>query len=61
MDMDRLVYLKWVTNQDLLQSTGNSAQCYVAAGMGGEFGEEWIPIAICMIRSAMHLKLVQHC
>ena len=21
---------------------GNSAQCYVAAGMGGEFGEKWI-------------------
>ena len=27
--------------QDLLYSTGNSAQCYVAAWMGGEFGGEW--------------------
>ena len=26
---------------DLLYSTGNSAQCYVAAWMGGEFGGEW--------------------
>ena len=34
--------LKWITNQDLLYSTWNSAQCYVAAWMGGEFGGEWI-------------------
>ena len=27
------------TNKDLLYSTGHSAQCYVAAWMGGEFGE----------------------
>ena len=32
-----LLYLKWITNKDLLYSTGNSAQCYVAAWMGGEF------------------------
>ena len=31
-----LLYLK--TNKDLLYSTGNSAQCYVAAWMGGAFG-----------------------
>ena len=35
-----LLYLKWVTNKDLLYSTGNSAQCYVAAWMGGAFGGE---------------------
>ena len=29
--MYTLMYLKWVTNKDLLWSTGNSAQCYVAA------------------------------
>ena len=34
-----LLYLKWITNKDLLCSTGNSAQYYVAAWMGGEFGE----------------------
>ena len=28
--------------QDLLYSTGNSAQCHVAAWTGGEFGGEWI-------------------
>ena len=34
-----LLYLKWITNKNLLCSTENSAQCYVAAWMGGEFGE----------------------
>ena len=32
------------TSKNLLSSTGNSAQCYVAAWMGGEFGEEWIHV-----------------
>ena len=38
MDMYTLLYLKWITNKDVLCSTGNSAQCYVAAWMGGENG-----------------------
>ena len=42
MDMDTLLCLTWRTNKDLLDSTGNSAQCHVAAWMGGEFGGEWI-------------------
>ena len=29
MDVYTLLYLKWVTNKDLLNSTGNSAQYYV--------------------------------
>ena len=32
-----LLYLKWIIN--LPYSTGNSAQCYLAAGMGGSLGE----------------------
>ena len=40
MDMYTLLYLKWITNKDLLSSTGNSAQCHVAAWMGGEYGWE---------------------
>ena len=36
-----LLYLKQITSKDLLYSTGNSAQCYVAAWMGEEFGGEW--------------------
>ena len=31
MDTYTLLYLKWITNKDLLYSTGNSAQCYMAA------------------------------
>ena len=31
-----------VTNKDLLDNTGYSAQSYVAAWMGGEVGGEWI-------------------
>ena len=37
--MCTLLYLKWITNKDLLHSTGNSAQCYVAAQMREEFEE----------------------
>jgi len=43
-DMYTLLYLKRITNKDLLYSTGNSAQCYVAAWMGREFGGEWMHI-----------------
>ena len=38
IDMYTMLYIKWITNKDLLYSTGKSAQCYVAAWMGGEFG-----------------------
>ena len=37
MDMYTLLYLKWITNKDLLYSTGNSAECYEAVWVGGEF------------------------
>ena len=40
IDMYTLLYLKWIMNKDLLYSTGNSAQCYVAACIGGDFGGE---------------------
>ena len=36
------LFLEWITNKDLLHSTWNSAQCYVAAWMGVGFGREWI-------------------
>ena len=44
MDMYTLLYLKQITNKALLYSIGNSAQCYVAAWMGGEFGGKWIHV-----------------
>ena len=36
--MYTLPYLKCVTSKDLLCSTGNAAQCYMAPWMGEEFG-----------------------
>ena len=50
VDVYTLLYLKWITNKVVLYSTGNSAQCYVAAWKGGVLGEngymliyDWIP------------------
>ena len=40
MDMYTLLYLKWITNKDLLYSTGNSAQYSVTASLGKEFEKE---------------------
>ena len=41
-----LLYLKWLTHKVLLDSTGNSTQCYVAAWMSNFGGET--DIGICM-------------
>ena len=60
MDIYTLLYLKWITNKDLLSSTGNSAPCYVAAWMGGEFGGEWIHVCVWLSPFIVHLKLSQH-
>ena len=62
MDMYTLLYLKWITNKDLLSSTGNSAQCDVAAWMRwGEFRGEWIHVYGWLSPFTVHLKLSQHC
>ena len=37
-DTNTLLCLKWINSKDLLYSTWNSAQCYVAVWKGGEFG-----------------------
>ena len=57
--MYTLLCLKWVTNKNLLYSTGNSAQRYMAAWMEGEFGREWIHVYVWLSRSAVYLKLSQ--
>ena len=59
--MYTLLYLKWITNKNLLYSTGNSTQCYVAAWMGGGFGEEWIHVYVWLSPFTVHLKLSQCC
>ena len=46
MGIYTLLYLKQITNKDLLYSTWNSAQPCVAACMGGEFGGEWIHVYV---------------
>ena len=38
-----MLYLKWMANKDHYR-TGNSAQCYEAAWVGGEFVKEWIHV-----------------
>ena len=55
IDMYTLLYLKWITN------TGNSAQRYVTAWMGGEFGGEWKHVYVWLSRFAVRLKHSQHC
>ena len=55
INMYTLLYLKWITIKVLLYSIGNSAQCYVAAWMGGELRE--MDTYICMSSFVVHLKL----
>ena len=59
--MYTLLYLQWITKKVLLSSTGNSAQGYVAAWMGGEDGAERIHVYVWLSPFAVHLKLLQHC
>ena len=39
MDLYTLLYLKWITNKDLLYSTWDSAQCYMAPAWEWSLGE----------------------
>ena len=61
MAMYTLLYLKWITKRNLLYCTENSAQCYVAAWMGGEFGEEHVRVCGWLSDFAVHLKPSQCC
>ena len=58
--MYTLLYVKWITNKDLLYSTWNSAQCYAAARMGGESEGEWIDAYVWLHAFMVHPKLSQH-
>jgi hypothetical protein len=61
LDMSTLLYLKWITNKDLLYSTGNSAQFYVPVWRAIEFGGEWMHVYVWLRPFIVHLKLSQHC
>ena len=58
--MCSLLYSKWIS-KDLPYSTGNSAQCSVAARMGEEPGGEWIHVYMWLSPFAVYLNLSQHC
>ena len=45
MDMYTLLYLKQITNEVVMYSTG-TVQCYVAAQMGEGFRGEWIRVYV---------------
>ena len=61
MDMYILLCSKWITNKDLLSSTWNSVQCYVASWMRGAFGGVWIHVYVWLSPFTVHLKLPQRC
>ena len=56
-----LIYFKWITKKDILYSTWNSAQCYLAVWMGGRFRGEWKHVYIWLNSFAVHLKISQYC
>ena len=60
--MYSLLYLKQMTNKDLLDHTVPCADMelcsmYVTAWIEGEFGEEWIHVYVWLSPFALHLKL----
>ena len=55
------LYLKWITNKDLLYSTWNSAQCHVPQ-LGWEGGwEENGCVYVWLSPFTFHVKLPQRC
>ena len=61
MDVDTRLCLTWRTSMDLLGSSGKSAPCHMAAGMGGEFGGEGIHVRVWLSPFGVHLKLSPQC
>ena len=61
MNMYTRLYSKRITNKVPLYSTWNSAQCHVAAWIGGAFRGEWILVYVWLSPFPVHLKPWQHC
>ena len=57
MSMHTMLCLKLITSKDLLHSTRNSAQCYVAAWIGVGSGREWIHVYDWLSPFTVHLKI----
>ena len=60
MDMYSVLYLKWITNNDLLYSTENSAQCSVEVWREGEFGEESVQFSHSVMSDSFRPHGLQH-
>ena len=60
MDMYSVRYLKWITNNDLLYSTENSAQCSVEVWREGEFGEESVQFSHSVMSDSFRPHGLQH-
>ena len=61
IDIYTLLYIKYITNKDLLHSTGISSQYSVMTYMGKESKKEWICVYVYLIHFAVQQKLTQHC
>ena len=46
MDIYILLYLKWITNKDILHNIWKSSQCYLAAWMERKFRGKWTHILL---------------
>ena len=58
--MYTLLYIKYITNKNLLYSTGNSTQYSIMTYMGKEPKKEWMHVYVLLIYFAIQQKLTQH-
>ena len=56
-----LLGTEWITNENLLCSTGNSTQCSVVTYMGRKFKKEWIYVHIIADSLCCLAETKQHC
>ena len=61
MNMYTLLLFKIGNQYVPTYSTENSAQCYMAAWMGGHLGGEHIHVYVWLSLFLVHLKLSQYC
>ena len=52
---------KWITNKDLLYSTGSYIQYFIITYMGKESEKEYTHAQVKWNHFALHFKLTQHC
>ena len=59
MDIYTLLYLKWITNEDLLYTHGTQLKVMRLGGKG--VGGEWVLLYVWLRPFTAHLKLSQYC